>query len=694
MPLNSTSVIKVVDLLCEGQIEGIVGGKKGIFLNETPVKSPETKSLNIPKKHFKFELREGTRTQAQLKDYQTGGASNLTNISEEIGENYSETVDDKNKVTDRNYGAGKKIIQITDPQTTSVEFLFTIPSLFCTAMEGIARGQLFNAKVRIRISLKSKGTGFNEVFDKTFEGISTSEYQFKTPPIDLTEDAEGNELQAPFTIRIRKITSDKIKGNTGEEDYEVKNTDFEDLPKDTALEGTRGNRVFLTSMIERQDFKSRYPYTACVGLSISTEAFSSLPTRAYLVKGLKVAIPHNATVRDDGSLEFNDIPFDGSLAQDDNGKNLLFWTTCPVCIFFDMLTNTKHGAGDFVTASNVSWVDLYPLAQYANELIDTPDEGQEPRFAINTVIGAQNDAYKVLQNLASTFRGMTYWAANTVNVGADHGNLDGSEVDPVHLYNNSNVVGGVFNYSGSSLKTRSTSIRVRYNDPDNLYKPNVVVVEDYDLITKYGYQTKDLVAFGCSSRYQAQRLGTWMLKSEELDADVVVFQTGLDGLAVLPSQVFAIADEMRQGVQRAGRIATGATTTAIVLDKDLSSTLSSNPTSFTLNCTLSDGTVESRTISAVSTTTVTVSSAFSSAPQSQSIYTITSSTTQHQKFRCIDVIDNNDGTYTIEGVQFNDSIYAAADNNTDLSFTDITAFDETPTPPVNLNHTVITTNTP
>ena len=312
MPLNSTSVIKVVDLLCEGQIEGIVGGKKGIFLNETPVKSPKTKALNIPKKHFKFELREGTRTQAQLKDYQTGGASNLTNISEEIGENYSETVDDKNKVTARNYGKGKKIIQITDPQTTTVEFLFTIPSLFCTAMEGIARGQLFNAKVRIRITLKSKGTGFNEVFDETFEGISTSEYQFKTPPIDLTENEKG-ELTAPFIIKIEK----RISKNP-EDDYEVKNTDFEDIPKTTALEGTRGNRVFLTSMIERQDFKSRYPYTACVGLSISTEAFSSLPTRAYLIKGLKVAIPHNATVRDDGSLEFNGA-FDGSLLQDDDG---------------------------------------------------------------------------------------------------------------------------------------------------------------------------------------------------------------------------------------------------------------------------------------------------------------------------------------------------------------------------------------
>ena len=221
-------------------------------------------------------------------------------------------------------------------------------------------------------------------------------------------------------------------------------------------------------MIERQDFKSRYPFTACVGISLSTEAFSSLPTRAYLVKGLLVKIPHNATVRNDGSLSFNGS-FNGSLK---TGK---YWTTCPVCIFFDMLTNNKHGAGDFITASNISWVDLYPLAQYANKRINTPD-GLEPRFAINTVIAAQNDAYKVLQNLASTFRGMTYWAANTVNVGADHGNLDGSDVNPVHLYNNANVIGGVFNYSGTSLKTRSTSIRVRYNYPENLYKPNLFVL--------------------------------------------------------------------------------------------------------------------------------------------------------------------------------------------------------------------------
>ena len=58
------------------------------------------------------------------------------------------------------------------------------------------------------------------------------------------------------------------------------------------------------------------------------------------------------------------------------------------------------------------------------------------------------------------------------------------------------------------------------------------------------------------------------------------------------------------------------------------------------------------------------------------------------------MIDNNDGTYTIEGVQFNDSIYAAADTNSDLVLTDISEFDAKPQPPTNLQHAVVVINSP
>ena len=653
MALNSESVIQVVDLICEGPIQGLVLAEGSVYLNETPIVSGN--SRNFTTDDVQYQMRTGGASQAQLA--QMGStASTITEVATEIGENYSETLDANGDVTARDYGSGQVIRQVTDPEVDHIELLFTVPRLFSTSVEGLATGQLFNGTVQVKVFLQSKGTGYNKVYDRTISGISVSDYQIKTPKIQLTG-------QGPWNIKV-------VKDNLGEGHFEVTYTSFTEVPKNTALANGRGNRIFWTSLIESQTVRSAYPYSAVAGLSLSTRQFPSLPTRAYEVKGRIINVPSNARVRDDGSLEFLGS-FTGIFKQ--------AWTTCPVCCFYDMVINPRYGAGDFVTPANLSWADLYPLAQYANALVANPDGTTEPRFACNTVIGDQAEAFNVLQDLASVFRGMLFWQSNTIKATADHGNLDGSDVAPVHLYNNSNVVEGAFSYSGSSLKTRSTSIRVRYNDPANFYKPNYVVHEDAELISKYGYQVKEVVGIGCTSKYQAQRLARWMLASEEIDGEVVTFSTGLQGAIVLPGQVFAVADEMRQGGRLAGRIAS-ATTTAIITDQTITLPAGTN---HKLTCTLSNGTVETRDISSVSDKTITVSSAFTSAPPAESIWSLSASSVTEQKFRCLTVADNGDGTYSITGVEHNDSIYNVADSGGELVFDDITIFDEAPLPPEN-----------
>tara|TARA_R100001086_G_scaffold44335_1_gene19603 strand:+ start:4799 stop:7171 length:2373 start_codon:yes stop_codon:yes gene_type:complete len=687
MSLNSTSVIKIVDLLCEGQILGIDGGTKGIFLNETPIKDSNG-NLNFEKEDFKFESRNGHRNQKQFEDHKFAN-STIIDISQEIGSNYSENLNANNLVRTRDYGSGQVITQINDPDTDSFQILFTVPALFSQGMEGIARGEFFNAKVKIKIFVKGSNTAFISVQEKEIEGVSTSNYQFKSKIINLRSIRKDNNVKPPFLIKVKKITD-------GENDYEVRFNNFVTINKRTPLAQTRANRIIFTSLIERQEIRTAYPYTACVALSLSTEIFSSLPSRAYLVKGLKVQIPHNAIAQEDGRLVF-DGNFNGSLTKS------RFFTTCPVCIFYDLLINKRYGCGDFIDTNNLNWIDLYEISRYANELVDTPD-GQEARFAINTVIGTQADAYKVLQNLASIFRGMTYWGSNTVNVVADHGNLkpenggDAPDIDPVHLYTNSNVIDGVFSYSGSSLKTRSTSIQVTYNDPDNFYKPNVVVVEDYELIEKYGYNIKQIVAFGCSSKYQAQRMGQWVLNSEKLDGNVVSFKTGLDGLGVLPSQVFAVADEMRAGLILSGRILSVDSdnkTTKFTPDQNFDTYVGGSGDNFEVSVFLQDGTVEKQKISSINSSgLITVKNAFTKNLLAGAVYTLENKTFNpvlNQKFRCIDVKDNRDSTYTITGLEFNDSIYEVADNTTNnkakLDYEDVTAFNNRPTKPENLEVT-------
>ena len=661
MALNSTSSVRLVDLLCEGPIQGFDAVNEQVFLDETPLFTGN--DANFPTDDVDVDFRLGGRVQSQLP--QSGTATTtITSVAVEVGQNYSETLNDNNEVTARDYGSGTVIRQITDTEVDSFQLLFTIPRLFSTAQEGLAKGQPFNGVLDIQVWVQRQGGPYNMLDSFRVTGVALTDYQRKTKVIQLPRDANGNG--GPWNIKVVKV-------DLGEGHFEVNFNDFEEVPKNSPLANSRGNQLIWTSIIERQDIRSAYPYTACVGLKLNTRQFSNLPSRAYLVKGRLVQIPHNAAVRNDGSLNLTlGVAFDGSTRT--------AWTTCPVCIFADMVLNDRYGCGDFVSTSNLSYTDLYPLIQYANQLVTNQDGSTEPRFACNVLIGDRAAAFNVLQDLASVFRGMSYWSSNTVQLAADHGNLDGSAVDPVHLYTNSNVIEGVFNYSGSSLKTRSTSIRVRYNDPDNLYKPNFVVVEDAALITKYGYQVREVVAFGCTSRNQAYRLGRWMMASEELDGETVTFSTGLQGAIVLPGQVFAVADEMRQGARIAGRCSAATTTTVTA---DISVTLPGGA-GHTLTATLPDGTIETKTISSVDGAVITVSSAFSAAPLAQSIWSIQSSTVAHQKFRCISVADGGDGTFAIVGVQHNDSIYATADNADALEYQSVTTFDKIPTAPSGL----------
>lgn len=679
MALNSRTNLKLIDALCEGPIEGVVEKRKGVFLNETALSDTEAN-----KKLIHAAFRNGGPDQplfdesSLLSDAQTS----IISVNQKIGDSYSETVNAKNKVTKRDYGEGQVLVDITDSEADFVQLVFTVSKLFCVAPEGLARGQLFFAKIRLEVSVQDANGNFHLVPIKginsdnvnTIKGIASSAYQFKTQPIFLRNFA--GKKNAPYRIRVKKVAF----GNTDEEKdraFEISFDDLVDLPKTEPLASKRADEVFLTSVIQGKQFKTNYPFTALAHLSIDSEEYGTLPARSYKVRGKKVKIPSNANPQPDGRLEFDNKPFDGSL------KTNLFWTTCPVCCFYDILTNSRYGAGNFVNSSNLNWVDLIEISKYCNAEVDTP-EGREARFAINTVISDKADAYSVLQDFASIFRGMLFWKSDNVQVAADHGNLDGSDLAPIHIFSNSNVVNGQFSYSGSSLKTRSTRVRVRYNDPSNFYKPNFVVIEDRTLIDKYGIQEKSIVAFGCSSKYQAQRMGQWLLQSEKLHEDTITFAVGLEGLNVLPGQIFEVADEMRSGSRYAGRIV-GATRSFVDLDQ--TATLPSG-TGNKLSVVMADGTIETRDIASVSGVRVTLSSDFTQAPPDDALFSIKNSNVTARKFRCLGVTEGEDGTYGITGVRHVDGIYTIVeDTASDLALPDPFLFDQQPIAPQDLKIT-------
>ena len=675
MALNSKTNLKLIDAICEGPIEGFVHHRKSVFLNETEVTFDQLQQQAV----F-ITKTDGTQDQSEFRrrtvfsDAQT----TIEPVGLQVGENYSETYTQANLVkrNGRNYGAGQVIRDITDSEVDFVKLIFTIPKLFCVAAEGLARGQLFFAQIKLAVEIQDQSGAFKQIpiasintdQENVIKGISTSEYQYETQEIDL------RGYKFPYRIRVRKLEFDNP-----EDAFEIKFTDLEDLPERTPLASKRADTIIWSSIVVGKRVKISYPHTALAYLSLDSEEYNTLPSRAYDVRGLKVKLPSNySEVRADGSLVFNDnIPFDGSLTTDPH------WTTCPVCCFYDMLTNSRYGAGDFIDQSNLNWVDLIDIARYCNELVSTP-EGQEPRFAINTVIGSQAEAYNVLQDMASVFRGMLFWKADNVQIAADHGELGNENVPAIHVFSNSNVVGGGFAYSGSSLKTRSTRIRVRYNDPDNFYKPNFIIIEDQALIEKYGIQEKSVVAFGCTSKYQAQRMGRWIMQSEKLHDETVTFSVGLEGLNVLPGQVFEVSDEMRLATRLAGRVV-GATRDFVDLDQTAVLPSGSNNK---LSVVMADGTVETQGIASVSGIRVTLSSPFTQPPPDDALFAIKNDSVVLSKYRCLSVAEGEAGVYSIVGVRHIDGIYRIVEEpDRNLVLPPTFAYGDKPDAPQNLSIT-------
>lgn len=462
------------------------------------------------------------------------------------------------------------------------------------------------------------------------DGKTTSKYE-RSHRIELTGDA-------PWDIRVRRITADSTSA---------------------ALQ----NKTFWESYTEIIDGKFRYPNSAIVGIRIDSSQFSSIPRRSYDLKLLKVKIPSNY---DPETRVYTGI-WDGTFT--------VAWTDNPAWCFYDLVTNTRYGLGDFISESQIDKWTLYSIGRYCDELVPDGFGGQEPRYTCNLYIQTREEAFNVVNSIASIFRGMPYWSSGAITLGYD------APSDPVYQYTNSNVVDGLFTYSGSALKARHTVALVTWNDPEDFFRQKVEYVEDADGIARYGIVQTEVVAVGCTSRGQANRVGRWLLFTEQNETETISFRAGLDANIVRPSQVIQVADEMRAGSRRGGRIRSALINTLIV-DADLSSISGINTGS--ISVILPDGSLETRTIANVSGTTITVSPNFSVIPNPNTIYMVETNSVALQTFRVISVTEV-DGGAEITALSYNPNKYSYVEQGLKLQPRIVSSLSITPNAPTNLS---------
>jgi hypothetical protein len=344
-----------------------------------------------------------------------------------------------------------------------------------------------------------------------------------------------------------------------------------------------------------------------------------------------------------------------------------------------MVTNERYGLGNYISVGQIDKWTLYEIGKYCDALVADGRGGFEPRFTCNLFIQVREEAFKVVQNMASIFRSMVYWASGALTATQD------SPSDPVALYTNANVEGGLFNYSGTSLKTRHTVALVSWNDPEDFYRLKIEYVEDSVAIEKYGLIETEVVAVGCTSQGQAHRLGKWMLYSENYETQTIGFKTGLDGILARPGEVICVQDQYKAGIRLSGRIK-GSSVLAPRLDKAVSF---SSAYSYRFSVMLPNGTLGVSNIQRFEDggEVVVLSSPLPSQPVPNAIWMIESSQISSQLFRIITISDGSDGTYEVTGLEYNPSKYDFVEKDIALVKPTISLLNLAPTQPQNFEIT-------
>jgi len=641
--LNSRQFATIQDLISEGEIEGFAtaskeGRTKGttaynnaalkdIFLNETPILKATANSASPADADFNFQSvgftpRFGTANQTSIPGIVSSESTTAVGV----------TVSSSSAVTR----------QITNTNVDAIKVTITFPQL----QEAKENGDLVGSSVSLKIQVQYNSGGYSDVISDTITGRTADAYQ-KEYRVNVTG-------AFPVDIRVVRVTADSTSSNLI-------------------------NAFTWTSFGEIIDDAQTYPNSAYTSLRIDSEQFSSIPKRAFRIRGVKVRIPGA------GASGSGTPSIDNTTGRIVYPANYIFngtmqasqWCSCPSMILLDLLTTERYGFGTHITDANLDLFSFVAASKYANELVSDGQGGQEARFSCNVNIQSSKEAFDLIKDLATVMRCIAIWSAGSITITQDR------PTDSSYLFSLANVTSEGFNYTGSSLKQRHSVVSVSYFNMDSR-EMDFEIVEDTALQSKIGIVKKDVKAFACTSRGQAQRLGKAIIFSENQESEVVNFSTSMDaGAIVRPGSVITVNDPVRGGARRSGRVAAATTTQITVDDKQGLDTFSGSNQK--ISVIMPDGSVETKSITGISGLVITLSSALSATPNVNTIWLLESDTLVGQTFRVISVEEQDEINYSISAITYVAGKYANIEQGISLPSRNISLLNEPKSPPSNLS---------
>lgn len=511
---------------------------------------------------------------------------------------------------------------VTDPNADKVRAVMAVPALINSDKKGNING----SKVQFAFAVSLNNGPYDEIDTAEISGKTRSRFQ-REYTYELPKTTSSGKRVTMWSFRVTRLTP---------------NSTTTSVQNDLYID----NYSVITST------RLSYPNSAMVGLSFDSEQFNGVPNRSYLVDGLLIKVPSN---RNPKTREYTG-PWNGTftLASSDN----------PAWIMYDLITNNRYGLGNFISAAFANPARLYTIGRYCDEMIDDGYGGKEPRFSINTSITSRVDAYRLISDIASVFNGMAFWTGGELGYMAD------MPTQVSMIYTSANVIDGLFTYSGASRKDIHTVALVTWNNPERNYEPEIEYVEDAKLIDRFGIRKAEIVAFGCTSRAQAHRVGKWLLYTEQHQSKTVSFRVGIDSAFVLPGDVIQILDADRAGKRHGGRLLS-CTATSAKLDSAFEF-----ETGASIMMRLEDGSFEERLIDKVSGKTVSWVTPLTTLPIKHAMWVVKTPTLEPMTARVVSVGQGeNVGELSITAIQHNATKFDSIESDINLETPVLTTID-------------------
>lgn len=380
------------------------------------------------------------------------------------------------------------IVAVTNKNLSAIRVKILMPRGFTQE----DNGDLTGVRVEYAVDMAVDGAEYKEVMHDVIEGKTMSGYD-RSRRIDLPA------FNDRVLLRVRRVTQDSTSSRV---------TDL----------------IKMQSYAEVVDAKFRYPLTGLVYVEFDSELFpNALPNISIKKKWKIINVPSN----------YDPISRTYSGAWDGTWKKE--WSNNPAFVLYDLITNQRYGLDQRELGIALDKWSIYECAQYCDQMVPDGKGGTEPRYLCDVVIQSQVEAYQLVRDICSIFRGMSFWNGESLSIVID------KPRDASYIFTNDNVVNGEFTYTFASEKSMYTQCNVTFDDEQNMYQQDVEGVFETEAALRFGYNSTSITAIGCTRRSEANRRGRWILKTN-VKSTTVNFATGLEGMIPTVGDVIVVSD--------------------------------------------------------------------------------------------------------------------------------------------------------